>query len=67
MQSNWGKSLGYGEAKIAELTDDKLMLAWDLCRLGHFSKETINISSIKSSIPFQVKGSLSCLIATAVI
>ncbi|PHZ09166.1 uncharacterized protein RHIMIDRAFT_294674 [Rhizopus microsporus ATCC 52813] len=56
MQSNWGKSLGYGEAKIAELTDDKLMLAWDLCRLGHFSKETINISSIKSSIPFQVKG-----------
>ncbi|KAI9005823.1 hypothetical protein CLU79DRAFT_824718 [Phycomyces nitens] len=56
MQSNWGNNLGYGEVKIEEPTTNKFMLAWNLCRLGHFSKDTINTTSNKSSISFQVKG-----------
>ncbi|KAG1032426.1 hypothetical protein G6F43_013773 [Rhizopus delemar] len=59
MQSNWSKNLRYGEAKIEEPTVNKFMLAWDLCRLWHFSKETLNTTNNKSSISFQVKGSLS--------
>ncbi|KAG1464220.1 hypothetical protein G6F55_001923 [Rhizopus delemar] len=34
MQTNLGKNLGYREAKIAEPTDNKFMLAWDLCHPG---------------------------------
>ncbi|KAI9019393.1 hypothetical protein CLU79DRAFT_804923 [Phycomyces nitens] len=59
MRSNWGKNLGYGEVKIEEPSTNKFMIAWDLCRLGHFSKDTINTTSNKSSISFQVKGNLS--------
>ncbi|KAI7901696.1 uncharacterized protein BX663DRAFT_531759 [Cokeromyces recurvatus] len=59
MQPSWGKSLEYREAKIEEPTINKFMLAWDLCRLGHFSRETINITNNKASISFQVKGSLN--------
>ncbi|KAG1136734.1 hypothetical protein G6F37_011789 [Rhizopus arrhizus] len=55
MQSNWGERLGYGEAKIAEPTDNKFMLAWDLCRLEHFSKEMINTTNNKSSISSKQK------------
>ncbi|KAI9472297.1 MAG: hypothetical protein EXX96DRAFT_530394 [Benjaminiella poitrasii] len=65
MQSNWGESLGYGEVKIAEPTDHKFMLAWDLCRLGYFSKETINTTNNKSSISFQVKGHSITVYTTA--
>ncbi|ORE05644.1 hypothetical protein BCV72DRAFT_275951 [Rhizopus microsporus var. microsporus] len=39
MQSNWGKNLRYGEAKIEEPTVNKFMLAWALCRLGIFLRK----------------------------
>ncbi|PHZ08551.1 uncharacterized protein RHIMIDRAFT_268868 [Rhizopus microsporus ATCC 52813] len=39
MQSNWGKNLRYGEAKIEEPTVNKFMLAWDLYRLGIFLRK----------------------------
>ncbi|KAG0985382.1 hypothetical protein G6F57_008865 [Rhizopus arrhizus] len=39
MQSNWSENLEYGKAKIAEPTDNKFMLAWDLCRLGIFLRK----------------------------
>lgn len=29
----------------AEPTDNKFMLAWDLCRLGHFPKEMIHTTN----------------------
>ncbi|EPB83302.1 hypothetical protein HMPREF1544_09948 [Mucor circinelloides 1006PhL] len=39
MQSNWGESLEYGEAKIAEPTDNKFMLAWDSNQVARSSFE----------------------------
>lgn len=64
VQSNWGKNLGYGEAKIAEPTDNKFMLAWDLCRLGYFSKENINNNNNEASVSFQIKGHAMTLYVT---
>jgi hypothetical protein len=61
-QSNWGRNIGYGEAKIAEETENYHVLAWDPCRLGYFSKSAINKDNTKSVFffLFQSKGKVDC-------
>ncbi|ORE01229.1 hypothetical protein BCV72DRAFT_322626 [Rhizopus microsporus var. microsporus] len=46
-QSQWQRNLGYGEAKIAEATENYCALTWDLYRLGCFSRNAINKGSCK--------------------
>ncbi|KAI8888813.1 hypothetical protein K501DRAFT_172412 [Backusella circina FSU 941] len=55
-QSNWTENLGHGEAKSAENTENYYVLAWDLCRLGHFNKNVINKNDVKPAFAFSVQG-----------
>lgn len=51
-QSQWGRTLGHGEAKIAEGNENYYVLAKDLCRLGYFNRASINKDNVSTCFAF---------------
>ncbi|KAL4213251.1 hypothetical protein CU097_009074 [Rhizopus azygosporus] len=55
-QSSWGKSLGFGEVKLADVTPNLNELGQDLLRLATLSKNALLKSGLNASMSFQIHG-----------
>lgn len=57
-QLSWGKSLGFGEVKLAETTPNLDELGNDLLRLATLSKNALSNSGLHAAMSFQIHGNL---------
>ncbi|ORE00767.1 hypothetical protein BCV72DRAFT_100067 [Rhizopus microsporus var. microsporus] len=55
-QLSWGKSLGFGEVKLADVTPNLNELGHDLLRLATLSKSALSKSGLHASMSFQIHG-----------
>ncbi|KAG1474839.1 hypothetical protein G6F56_000098 [Rhizopus delemar] len=53
-QLSWGKSLGFGEVKLAETTPNLDELGNDLLRLATLSKNALSNSGLHAAMSFQI-------------
>lgn len=52
----WGTSRGFGEVKCFSQADNKYLASKDLVRLGHFTKNAIDVHDMDAVLAFQVMG-----------
>lgn len=57
-QLSWGRSLGFGEVKLANVTLNLNELGQDLLRLATLSKNAFSKSGLHASMSFQIHGNL---------
>lgn len=52
----FGKSIGYGKAKIHQCNGSKYALCMDSLRLAVYTKNTIDVNKLSAALAFQIHG-----------